>query len=183
VERKREEHVFGVKPLGMPLLHRINQVIVEEEILLTLVELNPIATQRRNIITLGVWFQTKEITKQDNRRGDSKEGFTEMNKHEQVKHTIRGQMIKTNPKILEEMMKKSRGKQVETGLNKRDKQNNLTRTRSRNPILVGDFPISKVLLLDQIVLDQIVKLILRDSRKGPEFLRSPHGDEFLILDK
>jgi hypothetical protein len=69
VERKGEEHVFDVKPLGTPLLHRINQVIVEEEILLTLAELNPTATQRRNIITLRVWFQTKEITKQGDRRG------------------------------------------------------------------------------------------------------------------
>jgi hypothetical protein len=73
VERKGGEHVSSIKPLGTPLLHRINQVIVEEEILLTLAELNPTATQRRNIITLGVWFQTKEITKQRDRRGDSKE--------------------------------------------------------------------------------------------------------------
>jgi hypothetical protein len=125
----------------------------------------------------------KEITKQGDRRGDSKEGFTEMNKHEQVKHTIRGQMIKTNPEILEETMKKSRGRQADTGPNKRDKQNNLTRTRSRNLMLARDFPISKVLLLDQNVLDQIAKLILRDSQNGPEFLHNPHGDEFLILNK
>jgi ribosomal protein L22 len=145
--------------------------------------LNPTTTQRRNIITPGVWFQTKEITKQEDRMGDSKEGFTEMNKHRQVKHTIRGKMIKTNPKILEETMKKSRGRQAETGPNKRDKQNNLTRTRSRNPMLAGNFPISKVLLLDQTILDQIAKLILHGSRNGPKFLRSPHDDEFLILDK
>jgi hypothetical protein len=132
VERKGEEHVSDVKPLRTPLLHKINQVIVKEEILLTLAELNPIATERRNIITPGVWFQTKEIIKQGDRRGDSKEGFTEMNKHGQ-KHTIQGQMIKTNPEILEETMKKSTGRQAETGPNKRDKQNNLTRTRSRNP--------------------------------------------------
>jgi hypothetical protein len=84
----------------------------------------------------------KEITKQGDRRRDSKEGFTEMNKHGQVKHTIRGQMIKTNPKILEETMKKSRGRQAEIGPNKRDKQNNLTKTRSRNPMLAENFPIS-----------------------------------------
>jgi hypothetical protein len=167
----------------MPLLHRINQVIVEEEILLTLAELNPTTTQRRNIITPGVWFQTKEIMKQGDRRGDSKKGFIEMNKHGQVKHTIQGQMIKTNLKILEETMKKSQGRQAETGSNKRDKQNNLTRTRSRNPMLAEDFPISKVLFLDQTILDQIAKLILRGSQNGPDFLRSPHGDEFLILDK
>jgi hypothetical protein len=44
VNRKGREHVSGVKPLGTPLLHRINQVIVEKGILLTLVKLNPIAT-------------------------------------------------------------------------------------------------------------------------------------------
>jgi hypothetical protein len=69
VERKGREHVSSVKPLGTPLLHRINQVIVENEILLALAELNPAATQRRNIITLGVWFQTKEIAKQRDKRG------------------------------------------------------------------------------------------------------------------
>jgi hypothetical protein len=47
----------------MPLLYRINQVIVKKEILLILAELNLTATQRRNIITPGVWFQMKEITK------------------------------------------------------------------------------------------------------------------------
>jgi hypothetical protein len=31
--------------------------------------LNPITTQRRNIVTPGVWFQTKEITEQGNKRG------------------------------------------------------------------------------------------------------------------
>jgi hypothetical protein len=91
-------------------------------------------------------------------------------------------MIKTNPKILEETMKKGRGGQAETDPNKRDKQDNLTRTRSRNLMLAGDFPISKV-LLDQTILDQITKLILRGSRNRPELLRSPHGNELLILDK
>jgi hypothetical protein len=60
VNSKSGEHVSGVKPLEMPLLHRINQVIVEKEILLALVKLNPTTTQRRNIITPGVWFQTKK---------------------------------------------------------------------------------------------------------------------------
>jgi hypothetical protein len=56
VDRKGKKHIPSVKPLGMPLLHRINQVIVKKEILLALAELNPTATQRRNIITLEVWF-------------------------------------------------------------------------------------------------------------------------------
>jgi hypothetical protein len=53
---KSGEHVFSVKPHGMPLLHRINQVIVEKEILFALAKLNPTTTQRRNIITPGMWL-------------------------------------------------------------------------------------------------------------------------------
>jgi hypothetical protein len=53
VNSKSGEHVPSVKPLETPLLHRINQVIVEKEILLAMAELNPTTTQRRNIITLG----------------------------------------------------------------------------------------------------------------------------------
>jgi hypothetical protein len=88
VNSKSGEHVSGIKSLGTPLLHKINQVIVEKEILYALAELNPTTTQRRNNITSGVWFQTKEITEQGDGRGDSKEGFTEMDKHRQVKDTI-----------------------------------------------------------------------------------------------
>jgi hypothetical protein len=69
VNSKSEEHVSGIKPLRTPLLHRINQVIVKKEILFALVELNPTTTHRRNIITSGVWFQTKEITEQGDGRG------------------------------------------------------------------------------------------------------------------
>jgi hypothetical protein len=46
------------------------------------------------------------------------------------------------------MMKKRRGGEAETSPNQRDKQEDLTRTRSRNLMLARDLPISKVLLLD-----------------------------------
>jgi hypothetical protein len=67
--------------------------------------LNPITAQRRNIITPGVWLQTKEITEQGDRRGDSKEDFTEMDKYRQMKDTIWSQVIQ-DPKILEKTMEK-----------------------------------------------------------------------------
>jgi hypothetical protein len=54
---KSGEHVSSIKPLRMPLLHRINQIIVEKEIFLALAELDPTTTQRRNIITLGCGFR------------------------------------------------------------------------------------------------------------------------------
>jgi hypothetical protein len=45
-------------------------------------------------------------------------------------------------------MKKGRSRQAEASSNKRDKKDDLIRTRSRNPMLAEDLPISKVLLLD-----------------------------------
>jgi hypothetical protein len=45
-------------------------------------------------------------------------------------------------------MKGSRGRQAETSSDKRDKQDDLTRTRSRNPVLARYLSINKVLLLD-----------------------------------
>jgi hypothetical protein len=49
---------------------------------------------------------------------------------------------------MEETMKKGRSRQAEASSNERDKKDDLTRTRSRNLILVGDLLISKVLVLD-----------------------------------
>jgi hypothetical protein len=50
-------------------------------------------------------------------------------------------------------MKKSRDRQAEISSNKRDKQDNLTRTRTRNPVLAWDLPIGKILLLDKAITD------------------------------
>jgi hypothetical protein len=76
---KRRVHVPSVKPLGTPLLDRINQVIIEEQTFFALEKLNPITTQRRSNVTPRVWFQVEEITKQGNRRKDSKESLVKMN--------------------------------------------------------------------------------------------------------
>jgi hypothetical protein len=80
VNSKSGEHVSGVKLLETPLLHRINQVIVEKEILFALAELNPTTTQRRNIITPGVWFRTKEITDKEMEQEIPRKGWTNTDK-------------------------------------------------------------------------------------------------------
>jgi hypothetical protein len=49
---------------------------------------------------------------------------------------------------MEKTMKKGRSRQAEASSNERDKKDDLTKTRSRNPMLTRDLPISKVLLLD-----------------------------------
>jgi hypothetical protein len=65
-----------------------------------------------------------------------------------MEDSIRSKVVQRNAKIIEETMKKGRSRQAEASSNKRDKKDDLTRTRSRNPMLAGDLPISKVLLLD-----------------------------------
>jgi hypothetical protein len=57
-------------------------------------------------------------------------------------------VVQRNAKIMKEAMKKSKSRQAEASSNERDKQDDLTRTRSRNPMLAWDFPIRKILLLD-----------------------------------
>jgi hypothetical protein len=65
-----------------------------------------------------------------------------------MKDSVRSQVVYKNAKIIKEAMKKSRSRQAEASLNERDKQDDLTRTRSRNPMLAWDFSISKILLLN-----------------------------------
>jgi hypothetical protein len=62
-------------------------------------------------------------------------------------------VVQSDIKIMKETMKKSRSGQAETGSNKRDKQNNLTRTRSRNPVLAWDLLVSEALLLNEAATD------------------------------
>jgi hypothetical protein len=65
-----------------------------------------------------------------------------------MKDNVQSKVVQRNVKIMEETMKKGRSRQAEARSNERDKKDDLTRTRSRNPMLAGDLPISKVLLLD-----------------------------------
>jgi hypothetical protein len=52
-----------------------------------------------------------------------------------MKDSVRSQVVQRNTKIMKETMKKSRSRQAEASSNERDKKDDLTRTRSRNPML------------------------------------------------
>ena len=58
-----------------------------------------------------------------------------MNKDRKVKDCIRSKMIQANPKIVEKLMKKGRGRKTKSSANERDKKNDLIRTWGRNPML------------------------------------------------
>ena len=135
MNRKRRNHVSGIKPLRTPIPHIINQVIIKEFNFKTLAKLNPTPTKNRGVIMAGLWFQTKEVTKEGKRRRNSKERFTKMNKNRKMKDGIRSKMVQANPKILEEPMKKRRSRKAESSTDKGDKEDDLTRTWSRDPML------------------------------------------------
>jgi hypothetical protein len=65
-----------------------------------------------------------------------------------MKDSVRSQVVQRNAEIMKETMKKSRSRKAEASSNERDKKDDLTRTRSRNPMLAWNLPINKILLLD-----------------------------------
>ena len=75
-----------------------------------------------------MWLQTKKVTKERKRRRNSKEGFTKMNENGKMKDSIWGKVVQANPKIVKKSVKKGRSRKAETGTDKGDEKNDLTRT-------------------------------------------------------
>ena len=132
---KRRNQIGSIKPVGTPIPHRINQVIVKEFALKTLAKLNPAATKNVGVIVAGLGLQAKEVTKEGKRRRNSKESFTKMNENGKMKDSIGSKMVQANPKIIKKSVKKGRSRKAETGMDKGDEKNDLTRTWSRDPML------------------------------------------------
>ena len=64
MDSKRRDQIGGLKPVGMLIPNRINQVIVKELALKTLAKLNPAATKNTGVFMAGLGFQTKEVAKE-----------------------------------------------------------------------------------------------------------------------
>ena len=178
---KRRNQIGGIKPVSMPIPHRINQVIVKEFAFKTLAKLNPAATKNIGVFTASLRLQTKEVTEERKRRRNSKESFTKMNKNRKMEDGIGSKMVQTNPKIIEKLMKEGRSRKAKSSTDKGDKKNNLTRTWSRDPMLAWSSPISNILALNQTITNELVKLIFSHCWSQPNLLSSPHGHKLLIL--
>ena len=79
------------------------------------------------VIATGLGLQTEEVTKERKRRRNSKKSFTKMNKNRKMKDSIGSKMVQANPKIVKKLMKKSRSRKAESGIDKGEEKNNLTR--------------------------------------------------------
>ena len=56
MDSKGRDQIGGIKPVGTPIFYRINQVIVKELALKTLVKLNPAATKNTGVFAAGLGF-------------------------------------------------------------------------------------------------------------------------------
>ena len=56
MNEKKRNQIGGIKPVGTPIPHRINQVIVKEFALKTLAKPNPAATKNIGVIVAGLWL-------------------------------------------------------------------------------------------------------------------------------
>jgi hypothetical protein len=65
-----------------------------------------------------------------------------------MKDSVQSKVVQRNAEIMERTMKKGRSRQAKASSNETATKDDLTRTRTRNPMLAKDLPISKVLLLD-----------------------------------
>ena len=128
MNRKRRNQVGSIEPVSMPIPYRINQVIVKEFALKTLMKLNPAATKNIGVIAAGLGLQAKKVTKEGKRRRNSKESFTKMYKNRKMEDGIGGKMVQADPKITKKSMKENRSQEAKSSTNKGNEENDLTRT-------------------------------------------------------
>ena len=85
MDNKRRDHIGGIKPVGTPIPHRINQIIIKESTLTTLTKLNPAAT--KNMGRCGVGASDGR----SNEREKEKEEFQEKFHKDEQKQKDEGQ--------------------------------------------------------------------------------------------
>jgi hypothetical protein len=91
-------------------------------------------------------------------------------------------MVQRNVKIVKETMWKTRSRKTQTSTNKRKEQNNLPRIEIRYLMFTRRPPISKVLLLDEALINHHLQLLLLGARSRPSSGSGSYGDELLVLD-
>ena len=64
-------------------------------------------------------------------------------------------MVQINPKITKKLMKEGGSRKAKTGADKVNEKDNLTRTRSWNPMLARNSPFSDDFALDQAIADKL----------------------------
>ena len=80
-------------------------------------------------------------------------------------------------------MKEGGSRKAKIGTDERDEKNDLTRTRSRNPMLARNSPFSDDFALDQAIANELVQLVFACCWSRPNLLSSPHGHELLVFDQ
>ena len=92
-------------------------------------------------------------------------------------------MVQTNPEITKKLMKESGSRKAKSGADKRNKKDNLTRTRGRNPMLARNSPFSDDFALDQAITNELAQLVFACCWSRPNLLSCPHGHELLVFNQ
>ena len=92
-------------------------------------------------------------------------------------------MVQTNPKITKKLMKESGSRKAKSGADKGNEEDNLTRTRSWNPMFARNPPFSDDFALDQAIANELAQLVFVCCWGRPNLLSSPHSHKLLILDQ
>ena len=92
-------------------------------------------------------------------------------------------MVQTNPEITKKLMKEGGSRKAKSGADKGNEKDNLTRTRSRNPMLARNSPFSDDFALDQAVANELAQLVFACCWSRPNLLSSPHGHKLLVFDQ
>lgn len=121
--------------------------------------MDPTPTQNGSAIGSRVCFQTKKIAEKSDGREYTKESLTKMNKTERWS-TPFGVRWFRDVKVAKEAMEENRGRETKTNMDKGDKKNNLPRLEIRDTMLTRHLPISKVFLLNQALISELLKLLL-----------------------
>ena len=78
-------------------------------------------------------------------------------------------MVQTNPEITKKLMKEGGSRKTKSSADKGNKKDNLTRTRSQNPMLAWNSPFSDDFALYQAVADELAQLIFACCWSRPNF--------------
>ena len=118
----------------------------------------------------------KEILEQDEVGLDPQESFTKMDKDQNVKNRIRGQVMHLNPPMVKKAPEEIRNGKTEAPKNVRKKNNRFVCSLVRKRLPIGTPPIDQVLGLKKMLLRKIQKMGVGTlTRLPPLNLRLAHG--------
>jgi hypothetical protein len=101
-------------------------------------------------------FQAEKVTEKSDGGKNTKESLTKMNKNGKMKYPVQIKMVQRNIKVTKKAMKEGRSRKIEASTNEGNEENNLPRLEIGDTVLTRSPPISKILLLNQALVGELL---------------------------